>query len=168
MKYFALGGLNYPIGRFLPDYVIETGTRLWTNRAIDTLKTIINNAEDDVTLIGFSKGAQVAIDIGLSIHNVRAVIAHSPGEVALPIGSFYKPNLRFTLISTEGDKLTPDSDTWRTFSNLLSLGYDPITRSLKPFPFQKPSMQERFMQNRCHQFHNAVEYINAKIERTRI
>lgn len=167
MKYFALGGLNYPIGRFLPSFVEDSGTRLWTDRAIRNMEKLIQDANDDVFLIGFSKGAQVAIELALSLYTITKVIAHSPGNFSLPKNPTFYPRLNITLIMTNGDKLTPVTATWDTWDKLLKIGIPATHIKIDPLPFQKPlGIMERFMQNRCHQFHNAVDFINEKINQT--
>ena len=162
MRYYALGGLNYPIARFLPPIVEDAGTRLWSKRAIDNLLDIITSGGERVTLIGFSKGASVAIELALRSPLVAKVHAHSPGPFTKP--TYYFTQAEFVFYHTVGDKLTTDSaiiDTRFALSKIVGkwIPYE----LLSPLPFQKPKLLERFMQNRCHQFHNAAQIISDEI-----
>jgi pimeloyl-ACP methyl ester carboxylesterase len=165
MRYYALGGLNYPIGRFLPTNVEETGTRLWVKGSVNKLLDHITSGGERVTLIGFSKGASIAIELALRSPLITKVHAHSPGPFNRPSQCFTQAD--FTFYHTVGDRLTTDSsitDVRFTLSKIV--GKWVPYQLLAPLPFQKPlGLLERFMQNRCHQFHNASQMISDEINR---
>lgn len=163
MKYYALGGLNYPIGRFLPTNVEETGTRLWVKGTVNKLLDHITSGGERVTLIGFSKGASIAIELALRSPLVVKVHAHSPGAFSRPELAYTQAD--FTFYHTVGDRLTTDNDITTTRFTLSKIVGKWIEyQILLPLPFQKPmGLLERFMQNRCHQFHNASQIISNEI-----
>lgn len=155
----GIGGLGYPIDQYLPSTFLCVNPKF--------LKRIVEIVEDHngpVTIIGFSWGAERALEIAcspLGKKKVDTVIAHSPGETGKRYAG--NPNCRVVLYSTAGDRLCEIS-TIDIYKQLRALqthtrhGFKSLSHTNLPFSSRhKPNrMLERFMYANKHQFVNAL------------
>jgi hypothetical protein len=150
MKILALGGWLYPIAKWLPNYVahINAPTIGFTkSRCAGIAKSI----DAPTLLIGFSEGANAAMEIALHSPMVRHVVVHSCEYK----GVAFNYNCAYDFFYTRQDRTPTRAGTIRTFrsadSRLASI------HELEYVPFEKPTIfEKRVLAPRFHIFHNVL------------
>lgn len=163
MRTIAIGGLLYPIDRFLASSVSFHSVR--ARGQAETLKAIRRAIESDsgpTRLIGFSRGATFAIQLFEDYPQVVEVYAHSAGTLKCPVR---RTRGRVQFFRTDGDRMgnvfKATGDLYSAYVKAGLLGV-----SIDDLPFERIAVPsnptERLMNLRKHVFHNCLPHLPAE------
>lgn len=155
-QYIAFGGWLYPISKWLPSFVRHYASPIlgfsanWCREFARTIKV-------PTILIGFSEGANAAIQIASQSHQVRQAIVHSCEFVPVEPRAF----CQYRLFRTIGDTTPTFQKTQWTFDAISEQGAVATLTDLPFVPFAKPTFFERTqLARRKHIFHNILPSID--------
>jgi dienelactone hydrolase len=153
----AFGGYLYSIAKWLPAHVIHYSSMLWgfTDRWCQNFAMQISQP---VILIGFSEGANAALQVASHSPMVTRAIVHSCEDK--PVGFNAACDYRFFATLTD---LTPTLEG--TIATAQRARHGCIRSELTFLPsvaFEKPTWFERkVLAPRNHIFHNLLPYLPA-------
>lgn len=161
------GAFGYSLAPFLSDrYRFEDAVQ-WFGFKVDAvaewLRLLATVSGEPIVLVGFSAGANAALEISQQLGAVVEVIAHSPGGGFHPIG--YRPDLRVRMFRTIGDRTPSWGGTERMADRYRRSGYPVEFREFQPEPWAdgfRPrwtDWQYRAAQALNHHFHNCLRAI---------
>jgi hypothetical protein len=164
MQTIAIGGLKYPIDSWLPPTVVHYRIEIMGQwHLIHQLKRSIGASPLEYRLIGFSRGASIAVALFDELENVVETYAHSCGRI--PFLQRSAPRRRTGLLRffrTEGDSMGQVyQQTGRIREEYRRLGHrDCILRDLPFSPISRPiGVIQLSMNNNRHVFHNCLPHL---------
>jgi hypothetical protein len=165
--YIAIGGLKYPIEKWLPEgSVIPFHINVFgQDRVVRDIKQTIARGSGPYTLIGFSRGATLALEIAERCPEVAQVFAHS---CLRPKIEPRRKDFLLFMFRTIGDKapgvFEETGEVYDLYRKVRAGEFTSLT-TLQPLPFPKGySVIERQLSRMNHQFHNAASIISSHIQ----
>lgn len=169
MKTIAIGGLLYPIGKFLSPWVITYDVRVFGQpRLYSSIAAAVKNAREPVRIIGFSRGATFALNLYQSFRNVAEVYAHSPGEPPRMGGAGPRTDGVLRFFRTQGDQIgSVYRQTGEAFRIYESARHGDVSIAELPFSrIEQPTRDvERKMNRHKHVFHNCLPHLPKGLSR---
>jgi hypothetical protein len=158
MKYIAIGGLFYSIGKWLPGYTSFDVGAFNQRHLQNQIRELINSdSGNPYTLVGFSRGATMCVELVEQCPNVCRAYVHSCLKPRIQIK---RKDIQIYFFRTNGDKAPGVYDqTLKTCESYFCLGAYTLCRALDPVSLVDADPKERFLLKMNHQFHNALKYI---------
>jgi len=151
----AFGGYLYPIAKWLPSHVIHYSSPIWgfTRKWCRDFAAALKRP---VILIGFSEGANAAMQIAAHSPMVTRAIVHSCEDK--PVGFSAACDYRF--FATLGDTTPTFDGTVATAKRSLASKSRTDLQFLKFAAFDAPTWFERkILAPRKHVFHNVLPFL---------
>lgn len=171
MRTIAIGGLLYPIDRFLHPSVKHYSVGVVGQRSMfESVKREVRRSSEPVRIVGFSRGATFALELYEAFNNVAEVYAHSVGKIPDSHTRSNHPRVsgKASLFRTEGDRAGGVYyETKRAFDSYLREGHRNLRLTTLPFtPIERPrNPVERGMNRFQHCFHNCLAYLPVELIR---
>jgi dienelactone hydrolase len=153
----AFGGYLYSIAKWLPSHVIHYSAGAWgfTQRWCRDFSATIR---EPVTLIGFSEGANAALQVASHSPMVTRAIVHSCEDK--PVAFNAACDYRF--FATLGDTTPTFDGTIETATRAMKDRVRFQLQFLPRLPFESPTWFERkVLAPRNHIFHNVLPHLPA-------
>jgi hypothetical protein len=156
----AFGGWLYPVSKWLPAFVRHHASPLLGFSA-NWCRSFALAIDRPTILVGFSEGANAAMQIAGYSPQVREAIIHSCEWVRFQINYA----CQYRLFRTDGDTTPTHKATQWTFNELAESGARATIQDLPFVPFAKPTFFEsRQLARRKHIFHNVLPHISATLK----
>lgn len=168
MKTIAIGGLLYPISKFLSPWVTSYEVKLFGQpNLFASIESAIKATNEPVRIVGFSRGATFALSLFQSCRNVLEVYAHSPGEPPRIGGRGPRIDGVLRFFRTEKDKIgSVYRQTGEAFRLYESAGHPDVL--IRDLPFSRIETRrniEQKMNRYNHVFHNCLPHLPREILR---
>jgi hypothetical protein len=156
----AFGGWLYPIAKWLPSFVRHYPAPLLGFSA-SWCRSFALQIYKPTILIGFSEGANAAMQIAGHSPQVREAVVHSCEFVTHQVNFACE----YRLFRTIGDTTPTFEKTKWTFDGLADSGANATLKDLPFVPFTKPTLFERTqLTRRRHIFHNILPHISETLK----
>lgn len=153
----VLNGLGYPLHRFFDPGTLISDRYFYNKKRIDELINFLVDIKEPITLIGFSAGANAALEIAATIP-INRLIIHS---TSVPLPRKLMRCNRIQMFSTQGDRTGCSKATKMAHEHLIKTT-EAIHEYIElPFkPFVQATLFERLVLTPLkHQFHNCLPYL---------